>query len=37
MLVYQAVPCFHKWFGIEPEVDNILFDLLYKKLEEKKW
>ena len=36
MLIYQAIPCFHKWFGVEPEADNDLFDLLYKKLEEKK-
>ena len=36
MLVYQAAPCFHRWFGVEPEVDSVLFDLLYKKLEEKK-
>ena len=36
MLVYQAAPCFKLWFGIEPEVDEEIFKLLYKKLEEDK-
>ena len=34
MLVYQAVPCFNKWFGLKPEIDTKLFDILYKKMEE---
>ncbi len=33
MLVYQAVPCFKLWFGIEPEVDEGLFNILYKKMD----
>ena len=28
MLVYQAVPCFEGWFGVKPDVDKGLFDLL---------
>ena len=28
MLIHQAVPCFHKWFGIKPEVDIPLVMLL---------
>ena len=36
MLVYQAVPCFKLWFGIEPEVDEGLFNVLYKKTDKKK-
>jgi shikimate dehydrogenase len=40
MLIHQAVPCFHKWFGIKPEVDIPLIQLLKSKnisiLEEKK-
>ena len=40
MLIHQAVPCFHKWFGIKPEVDIPLVLLLKNKhnsiLEEKK-
>jgi shikimate dehydrogenase len=40
MLIHQAVPCFHKWFGIRPEVDIPLVLLLRNKnisiLEEKK-
>ena len=36
MLVYQAVPCFKMWFGVEPEIDEELFDVLYKKMDKKK-
>ena len=40
MLINQAVPCFHKWFGIKPEVDVELIRILISKrnriLEEKK-
>lgn len=28
MLVYQAAPCFEEWFGVKPEADQGLFDLL---------
>ena len=35
MLIHQAVPCFHKWFGIKPEVDTELVTHLEKKLSEK--
>jgi len=35
MLVYQAAPCFKLWFGIEPEVDEGLFNVLYKKMDKK--
>ena len=34
MLVYQAIPCFKLWFGVEPEIDEQLFDVLYKKMDE---
>ena len=36
MLVYQAAPCFKLWFGVEPEIDEGLFDALYKKMDEAK-
>jgi len=36
MLVYQAAPCFKMWFGIQPEVDEELFNVLYKKMDENK-
>ena len=36
MLIYQAVPCFKLWFGVEPEVDEGLFKHVYKKLDENK-
>ena len=36
MLVYQAAPCFKLWFGVEPEIDEQLFDVLYKKMDENK-
>ena len=36
MLVYQAAPCFKLWFGIDPEADEELFDVLYKKMDKKK-
>jgi len=36
MLVYQAVPCFRAWFGFEPEVDEELFSILYKKMDDNK-
>ena len=31
MLIHQAAPCFHKWFGIKPEVDISLVLLLENK------
>ena len=31
MLIHQAAPCFFKWFGIQPEIDFELLDLLKKK------
>jgi shikimate dehydrogenase len=31
MLIHQAAPCFHKWFGIKPEVDIPLVLLLENK------
>ncbi|HJO13388.1 MAG: shikimate dehydrogenase [Pelagibacteraceae bacterium] len=39
MLIHQAIPCFHKWFGIKPEADAELVRILIDKrdgiLEEK--
>ena len=32
MLIHQAAPCFHKWFGIMPEVDIRLVSLLKELL-----
>ena len=32
MLIHQAVPCFHKWYGVMPEVDTKLVALLEKAL-----
>ena len=34
MLVYQAAPCFNLWFGEKPKIDEGLFDILYKKMDE---
>ncbi len=28
MLIHQAAPCFHKWYGVKPEVDTKLVTLL---------
>ena len=28
MLIHQAIPCFHKWYGVKPEVDKKLITLL---------
>ena len=36
MLVYQAAPCFKMWFGVEPEIDEGLFDVLYKIMDKNK-
>ena len=36
MLAYQAAPCFKLWFGVEPEIDKGLLDVLYKKMNENK-
>ena len=36
MLVHQAAPCFKLWFGLEPEIDEGLFDVLFKKMDEAK-
>lgn len=35
MLVYQAAPCFKLWFGKKPEIDEGLFNILYKKMNKK--
>ena len=32
MLIHQAAPCFHKWYGVMPEVDTKLVTLLEKTL-----
>ena len=32
MLIHQAAPCFHKWYGVMPEVDTKLVTLLEKAL-----
>ena len=32
MLIHQAAPCFHKWYGVMPEVDIKLVALLEKAL-----
>ena len=34
MLIHQAAPCFHKWFGIKPEVDIELVTLLEELLKQ---
>ena len=36
MLVYQAAPCFNRWFGIKPDVDEHIFKHLYEILQENK-
>ena len=36
MLVYQAAPCFNRWFGIKPDVDEHIFEHLYEILQENK-
>jgi len=28
MLIHQAIPCFHKWYGVKPEADTKLVTLL---------
>ena len=33
LLVHQAAPCFELWFGIRPEINEELFNLLSDKLE----
>ena len=32
MLLYQAIPCFERWFGIKPEIDQDLLRLVNKKI-----
>ena len=32
MLIYQAIPCFKKWFGFYPSVDKKLLQLINKKI-----
>ena len=32
MLIHQAAPCFHKWYGVLPKVDTELVNLLEKLL-----
>lgn len=34
MLVYQAAPCFHLWFGVKPKIDSEIFEILIKKLKQ---
>ena len=34
MLIHQAAPCFHKWFGIKPEVDIKLVSLFEELLKQ---
>ena len=36
MLIYQAVPSFKLWFGVEPEIDEGIFNVLYKKMDNTK-
>ena len=31
MLFFQAIPCFEKWFGIKPELDDNLISMAFKK------
>ena len=33
MLIHQAAPCFHKWYGVKPEIDLKLVTLLETLLE----
>ena len=32
LLVYQAAPCFEKWFGKKPKIDNHIFETLNKNI-----
>ncbi|MDC0232853.1 shikimate dehydrogenase [Pelagibacteraceae bacterium] len=32
MLVEQAIPCFHKWFGFNPKIDKVLLKKLNNKI-----
>ena len=32
MLIEQAIPCFYKWFGFLPKVDNVLLQKIDKKI-----
>ena len=32
MLIYQAAPCFKRWFGVEPEIDGGLISALENKI-----
>lgn len=32
MLIFQAIPCFKRWFGVEPKIDSGLYELLYKEI-----
>ena len=34
MLIHQAVPCFYRWFGIKPEIDTKLVNLLEELLKQ---
>ena len=34
MLIHQAAPCFHKWYGVMPEADTKLVTLLEKLLDQ---
>ena len=32
MLIEQAIPCFHYWFGFSPDVDSELLNKIYSKI-----
>ena len=32
LLIHQAAPCFETWFGVRPEIDKKLFNLLLEKV-----
>jgi len=32
MLIYQAIPCFEKWFGLRPEIDEKLLEITKNKI-----
>ena len=31
MLIYQAIPAFEAWFGIRPDYDNKIYDMLKQR------
>ena len=32
MLIEQAIPCFHQWFGFQPKLDKDLLKKIYKRI-----